>query len=164
MWAGYAFARDFREERGHAYMLDDQTFTERQIAVKQPGTCLHCHASVYVPYKQAGAGDLIKGFEEMNQLPFSEARKQVRHPVACIDCHAPDTLQLRIMRPGFMEGIRTLKSAQGILRRQQNGDAPGNAHLRMRPMPCRILLQRNGKAARLSMGKGHQSRRDSRLL
>ena len=30
MWAGYAFAVDFREERGHAYMLDDQTFTERQ--------------------------------------------------------------------------------------------------------------------------------------
>ena len=24
MWAGYAFAKDFREERGHAYMLDDQ--------------------------------------------------------------------------------------------------------------------------------------------
>ena len=27
MWAGYAFAKDFREERGHAYMLDDQTYT-----------------------------------------------------------------------------------------------------------------------------------------
>src|SRR5687768_14981549 len=24
MWAGYAFAKDFREERGHAHMLDDQ--------------------------------------------------------------------------------------------------------------------------------------------
>src|SRR3712207_4501781 len=24
MWAGYAFSRDFREERGHAYMLTDQ--------------------------------------------------------------------------------------------------------------------------------------------
>ncbi|HET9454034.1 MAG TPA: ammonia-forming cytochrome c nitrite reductase subunit c552, partial [Gemmatimonadaceae bacterium] len=24
MWAGYAFATDFREERGHAYMLEDQ--------------------------------------------------------------------------------------------------------------------------------------------
>src|SRR5690348_15455751 len=33
MWAGYAFAKDFREERGHAYMLDDQTFTERQQVV-----------------------------------------------------------------------------------------------------------------------------------
>jgi formate-dependent nitrite reductase cytochrome c552 subunit len=39
---GYAFATDFREERGHAYMLDDQTFTERQHVAKQPGTCLHC--------------------------------------------------------------------------------------------------------------------------
>ena len=29
-WAGYAFAADFREERGHAFMLEDQEFTERQ--------------------------------------------------------------------------------------------------------------------------------------
>jgi len=114
MWAGYAFAKDFREERGHAYMLDDQTYTERQIAVKQPGTCLHCHASVYVPYRKAGGGDLIKGFEKMNQMPFSEARKQVSHPVACIDCHAPDTMQLRITRPGFIEGMRALKAGQGV--------------------------------------------------
>jgi nitrite reductase (cytochrome c-552) len=41
MWAGYAFSVDFREERGHAYMLEDQTFTERQHAAKQPGTCIH---------------------------------------------------------------------------------------------------------------------------
>jgi nitrite reductase (cytochrome c-552) len=53
MWAGYAFATDFREERGHAYMLDDQTFTERQ------------------------------------------------------------TMQLRVTRPGFLEGIRAVKAAQG---------------------------------------------------
>jgi nitrite reductase (cytochrome c-552) len=114
MWAGYAFARDFREERGHAHMLDDQTYTERQIAAKQPGTCLHCHASVYVPYRKAGGGDLIKGFELMNQMPFAEARKLVNHPVACIDCHAPDTMQLRVTRPGFIEGIRSLKASQGI--------------------------------------------------
>ncbi len=36
LWAGYAFSRDFREERGHAYMLDDQVYTERQKAVQQP--------------------------------------------------------------------------------------------------------------------------------
>ena len=28
MWQGYAFAADFREERGHAYMLEDQTYTQ----------------------------------------------------------------------------------------------------------------------------------------
>ncbi|MEW6734482.1 MAG: ammonia-forming cytochrome c nitrite reductase subunit c552 [Acidobacteriota bacterium] len=114
MWAGYAFAKDFREERGHAYMLDDQTFTERQIVVKQPGTCMHCHASVYVPYKRLGEGDLFKGFEKMNQMSYVEARKLVQHPVTCIDCHAPDTMQLRVTRPGFIEGIRVLKASQGI--------------------------------------------------
>lgn len=114
MWAGYAFSKDFREERGHAYMLDDQTFTERQQVVKQPGTCMHCHASVYNPYKKLGGGDLIKGFEAMNQMPYTEARKLVAHPVACIDCHDSGNLQLRITRPGFIEGMRAYKASQGV--------------------------------------------------
>jgi len=114
MWAGYAFAKDFREERGHAYMLDDQTLTERQQVVKQPGTCIQCHGSVYVPYKKAGDGDIIKGFEKLNQMPFFEARKLVSHPVACIDCHDSGTMQLRVTRPGFIEGIRAFKASQGI--------------------------------------------------
>jgi nitrite reductase (cytochrome c-552) len=114
MWAGYAFSKDFREERGHAFMLDDQTFTERQQAASQPGTCMHCHASVYVPYRTLGGGDLIRGFERMNQMPYAEARKLVTHPVACIDCHAPDTMQLRVTRPGFIEGIRALKASEGL--------------------------------------------------
>jgi nitrite reductase (cytochrome c-552) len=115
MWAGYAFAVDFREERGHAYMLEDQTFTERQQVVKQPGTCMHCHASVYLPYKKLGGGDLIKGFEAMNQMPYTEARKLVSHPVTCLDCHDSQTMQLRVTRPGFIEGIRTVKAAQGVV-------------------------------------------------
>src|SRR3712207_5037993 len=109
MWAGYAFSKDFREERGHAYMLDDQTFTERQEFVQQPGTCMNCHASVYVPFKKLGGGDLFKGFEAMNKMKYQEARKVVTHPVACIDCHDPGTMQLRVTRPGFMEGIRKVK-------------------------------------------------------
>jgi nitrite reductase (cytochrome c-552) len=114
IWAGYAFAKDFREERGHAYMLDDQTYTERQVVVKQPGTCMHCHGSVYVPYLDLGGGDLIAGFEKMNQMPYAEARKLVDHPVACIDCHDPKTMQLRITRPGFIEGMKALKASQGV--------------------------------------------------
>ncbi len=113
MWAGYAFSKDYRERRGHAYMLEDQTYTERQ-QVAQPGTCLHCHASLYVPYKKLGDGDLIKGFEKMNQMSFKEARKLVTHPIACIDCHDPKTMDLRITRPGFLEGIKALKASQGI--------------------------------------------------
>jgi nitrite reductase (cytochrome c-552) len=123
LWAGYAFARDFREDRGHAHMLNDATLTERQLATSQPGTCLHCHASVYVPYVTLGDGDLIKGFEAMNQLPFAEARQQVQHPIACIDCHDSHTLQLRVTRPGFIEGIQALKASQGIENYDVNRDA-----------------------------------------
>src|SRR5581483_2478632 len=123
MWAGYAFAKDFREERGHAYMLDDQTYTERQQATNQPGTCLQCHASIVVPYTKLGHGDLTKGFEKFNQMPFAEARKLVTHPVACIDCHDPKTMQLRVTRPGFMEGIKALKASQGVHDYDVNRDA-----------------------------------------
>jgi len=114
MWAGYAFSRDFREERGHAYMLEDQTFTERQQVAKQPGTCINCHASAYVAYKQLGGGDIFKGFEALNKMPYFDARKIVNHPVACIDCHDSQTMQLRVTRPAFIEGMRALKASQGV--------------------------------------------------
>lgn len=114
MWDGYAFAVDFREERGHAYMLLDQQFTERQNATKQPGACINCHASAYAAYRQLGGGDIFKGFQEINKMPYSEALKQVSHPVACIDCHNPQTMQLRVTRPAFMEGIKAFKASQGI--------------------------------------------------
>jgi len=114
MWAGYAFAKDFREERGHAYMLEDQLYTERQVVVKQPGTCINCHASVYVPFKKLGGGDIMQGFDKVNAMPYSEAKGFFSHPIACIDCHDASTMQLRVTRPAFIEGIRAAKAAQGI--------------------------------------------------
>lgn len=56
MWNGYAFAIDFREDRGHAYMLHDQRETERVLQRPQAGSCLHCHASITVAYREAGLG------------------------------------------------------------------------------------------------------------
>ncbi len=125
MWAGYAFAIDYREARGHAYMLMDQTFTQR-LTKPQYGNCLHCHASTYVPYREAGNGDIIAGFEKFNQMPYMEAKEAMEdvladigegplHPVACIDCHDPQTMAPRVTRPGFLEGIRAYKLAtEGI--------------------------------------------------
>jgi nitrite reductase (cytochrome c-552) len=114
MWQGYAFAADFREERGHAYMLEDQTYTRRQVVAAQPGACMNCHASSYVAYKKAGDGDIFKGFEKINQMPYAEAAKLVKHPVACIDCHDSKTLALRVTRPAFIEGIKAFKASQGV--------------------------------------------------
>jgi nitrite reductase (cytochrome c-552) len=118
LFKGYAFGVDYREERGHAYMLSDQDETERLRVVKQPGACLHCHSSVISAYRKAGkdAGiadaegfnwpQVMAGFEKVCAMPYGDARKMVEHPVTCGDCHDPRSLALRVTRPGFMNGIR----------------------------------------------------------
>ncbi len=123
MWDGYAFAVDFREERGHAYMLEDQTFTERQQVVTQPGACINCHASAYPAYKKLGNGDIVAGFKALNKMDYADARPHVTHPVACIDCHDSQSMQLRITRPAFMAGIKLVKEGQGAADYDVNRDA-----------------------------------------
>ena len=54
LYAGYAFSIDYREARGHAYMLFDQEVTERVTKRTQSGACLHCHASVIPTYRRLG--------------------------------------------------------------------------------------------------------------
>ena len=121
---GYAFAIDYREERGHAYMLSDQRETERVHQFKQPGACLQCHSSVIPTYIAAGlkAGapqgrehreaQIQKGFEEICKLPYTEVEKLVQHPVSCIDCHDAETMNLRVSRPAFLNGIRALAKSE----------------------------------------------------
>lgn len=113
MWAGYAFSTDFREERGHAYMLSDQVYTERQ-KVGQPGTCINCHASTYVAMKQLGGGDIRSGFDKLNAMTYFEAKQHLAGPVACIDCHDPESMALRVTRPAFIEAIAAVKKLEGI--------------------------------------------------
>ncbi len=90
LYAGYAFSLDYREARGHAYMLYDQGVTERVTKKPQAGACLHCHASATVLYRKTGlealgqptddatlAGEfnmpaVIRGFQELSQKPYQE--------------------------------------------------------------------------------------------
>ena len=130
LFDGYAFSIDYNQRRGHAHMLDDQRVTKRVTERKQPGSCLHCHASNTVAYRQAGlAGgapgtldeaftsahgqeQLMKGFETVSKLPYGEATRLVQHPVACIDCHEPASMQLRVTKPGFIRGIEALAKSE----------------------------------------------------
>lgn len=123
IFAGYAFALDYREERGHAYSLKDQDETERVRQRPQPGSCLHCHASVVGAYRKLGGGGVMQGFGKVNAMPYAEARKLVSHPISCIDCHDPATMQLRVTRPAFLVGIRAYKKSQGIANYDPNAMA-----------------------------------------
>lgn len=115
MFLGYAFSIDYRDRRGHAYMLTDQEATKR-LTKPQSGSCLHCHASIMPVYRELGGGDAMKGFEGTYKLTYQELSKKLHdsghaHPVSCVDCHEPGTMKLRVTRPGFIVGIRALANS-----------------------------------------------------
>lgn len=112
MFLGYAFSIDYRDRRGHAYMLEDQEQTER-LKKPQSGSCLHCHASIMPLYRELGDGDAMAGFEKTYQYSYQDLHKKLKDsghadPVSCVDCHDPDTMALRVTRPGFLTGIARL--------------------------------------------------------
>ena len=163
MYAGYAFSIDFRDRRGHAYMLHDQENTQRVTNKPQPGACLHCHAAATPTWRRLGleaqgksladAGpydfewpSVMTGFERMCAMSYTHAHAELlktpdgsqrptlsvavsaksattrqaladqahlgsAHPVACIDCHDPKSMQLRVTRPGFVNGIHILATS-----------------------------------------------------
>src|SRR5215470_11058641 len=131
IFAGYAFAIDYRDRRGHSYALFDQEQTRRVTERKQPGACLQCHASNLPLYRFAGKGDVQKGFELISGMPYAEARGMkddkgqvlIQHPVACLDCHDPKTMAPRVTRPAFIAGIKALKAKEGVADYDPNRDA-----------------------------------------
>src|SRR5262249_22889196 len=92
MFLGYAFSIDYRDRRGHAYMLADQEQTERVNKKPQTGACLHCHASIIPTYRRIGAPALgqpvpdprefdwaavIKGFELVCAMTYTQAHGEL---------------------------------------------------------------------------------------
>lgn len=115
MFLGYAFSIDYRDRRGHAYMLSDQEATQR-LTKPQSGSCLHCHASIMPVYRELGGGDAMAGFEKTHQMSYQQLNAKLHesghgHPVSCVDCHEPSTMQLRVTRPGFINGMRELATS-----------------------------------------------------
>ena len=115
MFLGYAFSIDYRDRRGHAYMLADQEATQR-LTKPQSGSCLHCHASVMPLYRKLGGGDPFKGMDETSRHSYQEVSQMLHqsgdaHPVSCVDCHDPKTMALRVTRPGFLRGIQALAAS-----------------------------------------------------
>ena len=129
IFAGYLFAVDFRDRRGHAFMLFDQEKTKRNVPAenKQSGNCLHCHASITPLYAKLGqeaapqaskAEQIQAGLVKVSEMSYWDAHKALGdlgggkvHPVSCVDCHDPQSMELRVTRPGFITGIQKLAAS-----------------------------------------------------
>ncbi len=132
VFAGYLFAVDYRDRRGHAYMLNDQEVTKRNVQSegKQSGNCLHCHASIMPLYRKLGkeaapnasqAEQVQAGLAKVSEMGYWDAHKMLGemtpggkpHPVSCVDCHDASSMEVRVTRPGFIAALQKLAASQG---------------------------------------------------
>jgi len=101
MWAGYAFARDYNQGRGHYYAVSDVHQTLRTVQ-PQPATCWTCK-STDVPrmMNQLGVAEFYKS-------TWSEMGPEIVNHIGCQDCHDPKTMNLRITRPALAEAFERI--------------------------------------------------------
>lgn len=118
LWAGYAFARDYAQARGHYHAIRDIRQTLR-TGVPQPATCWTCK-STDVPRVMAKMG-----LENYYKGTWEELGPEIVNPIGCQDCHDPKTMNLRITRPALAEALQ-----------RQGKDIANATHQEMRSYVC----------------------------
>ena len=119
LFAGYGFAKDYRQARGHVHAIEDVTATKR-VNEKTPATCWTCK-SPDVPRMM----DKLGGPEKFYALKFADLKTEITHPIGCLDCHEPNTMKLRITRPALREAFE-----------RQGKDIDQASHQEMRTLVC----------------------------
>lgn len=125
LWAGYAFAKDYNQGRGHYYAVTDIHNTLRTGAPMgpdqgpQPNTCWACK-SPDVPrvMHKVGVAEFYKG-------KWASRGNQIINPIGCADCHDAVTQNLRISRPGLIEAFQRM-----------GRDITAVSHQEMRSLVC----------------------------
>lgn len=98
LFAGYGFSKDYKEERGHYWSVTDVQSTKR-INDKSPNTCITCKSpQVIVDIQKMGAENFYKAM-------FKDVGAHYTQSIACLDCHDPKTMELRVVRPAFIEAL-----------------------------------------------------------
>lgn len=101
---GMAFSVDYTEDRGHVYSIEDIKETKR-INPKSPGACITCKT----PYLEKFVAE--SGWK-YTKTPLTELLGKTPDNgfISCGNCHNPETMDLRVINPAFIEA----KQRQGI--------------------------------------------------
>lgn len=125
LWAGYGFAIDYNQGRGHHYAVDDLNKSLRTGGPTgpedgpMPSTCWTCK-SPDVPRLMEE-----KGISEFYTGKWSKLGHEVNNSIGCADCHDPETMNLRISRPALKEAFE-----------RQGKDIEMATHQEMRSLVC----------------------------
>ncbi|MEW6181085.1 MAG: ammonia-forming cytochrome c nitrite reductase subunit c552 [Chloroflexota bacterium] len=99
LFAGMAFSKDYKEDRGHRWSLTDVRETGR-INEKTPGTCYSCKsANNPMLWAEMGAAEYAR-------TPFAELGKQIDQPIGCANCHEAGTMRLIVTNPALEAALQ----------------------------------------------------------
>jgi nitrite reductase (cytochrome c-552) len=102
MWAGYGFAKDYNQGRGHGYAIEDLRNTLRtggNEVSPMPATCWTCK-SPDVPRLMEKVG-----IAEFYSASWTSRGDEIVNPIGCGDCHDNKTMALKISRPALVEAF-----------------------------------------------------------
>ncbi|MDR0835398.1 MAG: ammonia-forming cytochrome c nitrite reductase [Tannerella sp.] len=105
LWAGYAFAKDYKAPRGHKHAIEDNVASLRTGTPTntgdgpQPATCWTCKS----PDVPRMMNEL--GVENFYKTKWGDLGAEIVNPIGCADCHDPVTMNLTITRPGLIEAF-----------------------------------------------------------
>lgn len=117
IYAGFGFAAEYNEPRGHVYTLED--IRDIDPARKKAGAACNTCKSTQIP------GLIEKYGDQYYKMSFAEINGQLTEPIGCLDCHDPKTMELRISRPALKEALQ-----------RQGRDLNKISHQEMRSLVC----------------------------
>lgn len=94
---GNPFSKDYTEDRGHPYAVEDLMQSKR-IGPTSKGACITCKT----PYVEQFYNEMGWGYANK---PLTELLERSKHPVSCANCHDPATMNLRVTQPAFVEAM-----------------------------------------------------------
>ncbi|MEG6584927.1 ammonia-forming cytochrome c nitrite reductase subunit c552 [Dendrosporobacter sp. 1207_IL3150] len=94
---GNPFSKDYTEDRGHPYSIEDLLHSKR-ISPASKGACITCKTPAVEQFYNE------MGWVYANK-PLSELIEKSKHPVSCANCHDPANMNLRVTQPGFIEAM-----------------------------------------------------------
>ncbi|MCU0577022.1 MAG: ammonia-forming cytochrome c nitrite reductase subunit c552 [Desulfobacterota bacterium] len=94
---GMPFSKDYTEDRGHPYAVEDLKESKR-VTPASVGACMTC--------KSANIIDIFRdrGWEYA-KLPLADLYLNMKHPITCANCHDPATMKLSVANPAFVEAM-----------------------------------------------------------
>ena len=125
LWAGYGFAKDYNQGRGHTHAIGDLRNTLRTGGPTNdkdgpmPTTCWTCKSPDVPRVMNEG------GLTEYYTGKWSRLGSEIVNPIGCANCHNDETMDLQISQPALVQAFE-----------RQGKDINDATHQEMRSLVC----------------------------